>query len=381
MDFGYSPEQKDLIKTVADFARKELNEDIESRDHEGEFSRSGWEKCAQMQLMALPFPEEYGGCGLDFLTTAVTFEALGKGCRDGGLVHAIGAQLLCGIQILQFGSEDQKKRFLPGICSGHLIAAQAITEPDAGSDPMSMKTRARRVDDTWVLSGSKSFITNAPIADLAIIFAVTDPERPSLGRISVFLVEMDSEGVSRSRPMEKLGLRTLQNGEIYLEDCTVPGDGMLGKEGQGVIIFNESMEWERSLLPAAQIGALEHIIETCVKYANTRKAFGQSIGQFQGVSHRISQMKVNLEVGRLGLYRAAWMKAVGKHAALESSAAKLFVSEIFKSACLDAVQVLGGYGYSKEYGLERDLRDSVAGTIFSGTSEVQKNIISKLLGL
>jgi alkylation response protein AidB-like acyl-CoA dehydrogenase len=381
MDFGYSPEQKDLIKTISDFARKELNEDIETRDHEGAFSRSGWQKCAQMQLMALPFPEEYGGCGLDFLTTAITFEALATGCRDGGLVHAIGTQLLCGIQIQQFGSEDQKRRFLPGICGGEIIAAQAITEPDAGSDPMSMKTRARKTDDGWVLNGCKSFITNAPIADLAIIFAVTDPERPALGRISVFLVETDSGGVSRSRPMEKLGLRTLQNGEIYLEDCRVSESGILGKEGQGVIIFNESMEWERSLLPAAQTGALEHIIETCANYANTRKAFGQAIGQFQAVSHRISQMKVNLEVGRLALYRAAWMKSMGKHAVLESSAAKLFISEIFKSACLDAVQVLGGYGYSKEYGLERDLRDSVAGTIFSGTSEIQLNIISKLLGL
>jgi alkylation response protein AidB-like acyl-CoA dehydrogenase len=381
MYFQYSPEQKDLIKSVSDFARKELNEGIEKRDHEGQFSRSGWEKCAEMQLMALPFPEKFGGCGLDFLTTVTTIEALAMGCRDGGLVHAITTQLLCGIQILQFGSEDQKNQFLPGICSGQIISAQAITEPDSGSDAMAMKANARQANGEWVLNGSKTFITNAPIADLAIIFAVTDDQRPALGRVSAFLVEMDLEGISRSRPIEKLGLRTLQNGEINMKDCKVPSTSILGNEGQGAFIFNESMEWERSLLPAAQIGALDHLIKTCVEYAKGRKAFGQSISQFQAVSHPIAQMKVNLELGRLALYRAAGMKEAGKRATMEASVAKLFITETFKKACLDAVQVLGGYGYSTEYGLERELRDSVAGTIYSGTSEMQLNIIAKMIGL
>lgn len=381
MDFQYSPEQRDLLKTVSDFARRELNEDVEKRDHEGIFSRSGWEKCAAMQLMALPFPECYGGCGLDFLTTAIAIEALAAGCRDGGLVYAITTQLLCGIQILQFGSEDQKRQYLPEISSGRLVAAQAITEPDVGSDAMSMKTRGRQVEGGWLLNGCKSFITNAPIADLAIIFAVTDPDRPALGSISVFLVDMNSNGVTRSRPMEKLGLRTLQNGDIYLDDCRAPEANLLGKEGQGAIIFNDSMEWERSLIPATQIGTMEHVIETCVQYSNTRQAFGQPIGQFQGISHKIARMKMNLEVGKLAMYRAAWLKTTGKHSAMESSVAKLFISETFKTICLDAIQVLGGYGYSKEFSLERDLRDSVAGTIYSGTSEMQLNIIAKLLGI
>jgi alkylation response protein AidB-like acyl-CoA dehydrogenase len=244
-----------------------------------------------------------------------------------------------------------------------------------------MRARAEKQNGAYILNGAKLFITNGPIADVVVVFAVTDPDKKTLGGISCFIVEKEFEGFERCKPMEKMGLTTLQNGELVFKDCPVPQDRLLGKEGQGAIIFNESMELERSLLPATHLGTLERILETSVKYAKERSAFGQSIGKFQSVANKIAEMKVNLELGRLILYKAASLKAQGKRVTLEASIGKLFISESLKKACLDAVQIHGGYGYMTEYEVERDLRDSIAATIYSGTSELQLNIISRLIGL
>jgi alkylation response protein AidB-like acyl-CoA dehydrogenase len=381
MDFSLSEEQARLRDTIVRFARQELDHDVAACEQSGRFPVEAWRKCAEMQIMALPLPQEYGGCGADFLSTVVAFQALGFACRDAGLVHAVGTQILCGLQIATFGSEAQKRRYLPPVCRGELILAQAITEPGSGSDALSMRTRAERVVGGFRLSGNKVFISNGPIADAVIVFAVTDAKSSRLGAISALIVEKELAGFERCRPLEKMGLRTLPNGELVFDGCIVPEENILGRLGQGAIIFNESMEVERTLLPAAHLGTLERVTETCVRYAKERSAFGQPIGKFQAVAHRIADMRCGLELGKLILYKAAAMKDLNRRAPLEASIAKLFISETLKKACLDAVQIHGGYGYTREYDVERDLRDSVGATIYSGTSEMQHNIISRLIGL
>jgi len=381
MDFSFTDEQADLRETVVKFARNELVYDLAEYEKSGAFPREAWRKCAEMQFMGLPFAEEYGGGGSDFLTTSLVLNALGYACKDAGLVHAIATQILCGLQISMFGNDEQKRKYLPVVCSGEKIFAQAITEPDSGSDALSMRTRATRQGDSYRLNGTKMFITNGPIADVVIVFAVTDPDKKTLGGISCCFIEKGTAGFKQCSPIRKMGLNTLQNGELAFEDCPVPLNSLLGKEGQGAMIFAEAMEWERSFLPAAHLGAMERVLEISVNYARGRKAFGQSIGKFQSVSNKIAEMKIRLELGKLICWKAATLKDQNKRATLESSIGKLFISEGLKQSCIDAVQIHGGYGYTTEYPVERDLRDSIAATIYSGTSELQYNIISRWLGL
>lgn len=381
MDFTFNQEQTVMRKTIIDFARQELNSGAAERDRQGIFPRDLWEKCAEMRLLALPFPEEFGGDGFDFVTTVAVYHALGYACKDAGLIHALTAQVICGIQILLFGSDSQKAELLPDLAAGKLIYAQAMTEPGSGSDAFSMRTHAEKTEAGYLLNGAKTMISNAPVADRTLIFAVTDPARKAFGGVSCFLVSSQTAGFSAGRPMEKLGLRTLANGELILTDCLVPASALIGREGQGAMLFSEAMEWERTLIPACLLGELERILEDCVQYARDRRAFGQSIGEFQAVAHKLAHMKMNAELGALALYSAAGLKNRRKRAALETSTAKLFISESLKQAALDAVQLRGGYGYMSEYDAERELRDSIAATIYSGTSEMQLNMIARLAGL
>lgn len=377
MNFALNDEQMEIRDSILRFARQELAEPGEGK----EFPHAAWQKCAEMQLMALPFPEAYGGCGADFLTTVVAIQAFGYACKDAGLVHAVCTQILCGMQINSFGSEELKRRYLPSLVRGEKIFAQAITEAGSGSDALSMRSRAEPAEGGYKLNGTKIFITNGPIADVVLTFAVTNPEVSRIGGLSCLVVEKGMVGFCQCPPMAKMGLDTLQNGELVFADCAVPRENLVGSEGQGAILFNESMEWERCLLPAAHLGTLERVVETCVAYAKGRPAFGQPISKFQAVANKIVAMKVALELGRLILYKVATSKDQHKRAALEASIAKLYISEALKQSCLDAVQIHGGYGYMQEYDIERDLRDSIAATIYSGTSEMQQNIISRFMGL
>jgi alkylation response protein AidB-like acyl-CoA dehydrogenase len=381
MELSLTAEQQELRESVIKFARQELNDGVVEDDRAGRFPEEKWRKCAEMMILGLPFPEEYGGGGSDFPSAVVVLEALGHACTDGGLVHAVATQVICGIMIDLYGSDVQKERYLPGICSGDIVMSQAITEPGSGSDAMAMRTRAAKEGDGYVVNGTKTFITNGPITDTVILFAVTDPEKQALGKATVFVVEKGTPGFERTGPTEKMGLRTLQNGELVFTDCHVEESSLLGREGQGAMIFGDAMEWERILLPAVHLGTLARVMETSVAYAREREAFGQPIGKHQGVSFPIADMKVALEMGRLMLYRTASLKESGKRAAMETSILKLFVSEQLKQACLNAVQIHGGYGFSTEYHVERDLRDSVAATIYSGTSEMQRSMIARLMGL
>ncbi len=381
MNFSVNSHQQLLKKSIIEFARNELNEDILAHDEDAVFPRDKWEKCAGMDILSLQCPDEYGGAKADLSTTLATLEALSYGCRDSGLSHAIVTQLCCMVQLTVFGSDRQKRRFLPDLSDGRKIAAQAITEPDAGSDVMSMQTEAVCNGQGYRLSGSKTFISNGPVADMVTVFAFTDKQRGKFGGMSCFIVEADTPGFRRGKPLNKMGLRTMHNGELFFDDCPIGTDALLGKEGQGMMIFGEVIEWERAFMGAVHLGTLQRVLESCVRYAKTRKQFGSPIAKYQSISHKIADMKVNLELGRAMLQKAADLKDAGKRATLETSICKLFISESLKKACMEAVQIHGGYGFMKEYEIERDFRDSIAATIYSGTSEMQRNIIASIAGV
>lgn len=381
MDYSWTAEQLELRNGAIEFARKELNDAVHERDKHGTFSLESWKKCGGFGVQGLPFPEEYGGAGADILTTILTMEGLGYGCRDHGLLFAINAQMWA-VQhpIASFGSDEQKERYLPGLCDGSLIGAHAMTEPGSGSDAYSLTTRATRQDGGYVLNGAKTFVTNAPLADLAVVFATTNPELGQWG-LTAFVVETGTPGLERGRDIEKMGLRTSPMGELVFQDCFVPEANRLGPEGSGAAIFADSMEWERASILATNVGAMQRQLEECVTYAKDRKQFGQAIGKFQSVSNRIADMAVRLEASRLLLYKVAWMISVGRPAALEAAMAKLFLSESFVESSQDAIRIHGGYGYASELGVERDLRDAVGGVLYSGTSDIQRLIIANGLGV
>jgi alkylation response protein AidB-like acyl-CoA dehydrogenase len=381
MDFSWSEEQIAFKSAVIKFAQKELNSGVIDRDQKGELSLENWRKCAQFGIQGLPIPEEYGGSDADVMTTLLAMEGLGYGCRDNGLIFAINAQMWAvELPILNFGSDEQKRKYLPGLCSGELIGAHGMTEPDSGSDAYSLRTRADKVDGGWMLNGTKMFVTNAPIADVAVVFATVDPAKGRSG-ITGFILEKGMSGFSISRHIDKMGLRTSPMAEIILQNCYVPEENRLGPIGAGTSIFTNSMGWERSSILGSQVGAMEHQLETCVRYARERRQFGQPIGRFQSVSNRLADMKVRLETARMLLYKVAWVKQQGKSAVMEAALAKLYLSECFVQSSLDAIRIHGGYGYMTEFEVERDLRDAVGGTIYSGTSDIQRTIISRLLGV
>jgi alkylation response protein AidB-like acyl-CoA dehydrogenase len=381
MDFSWTEDQLKYKKAVIDFAQKELNSGLIEHDRQSQLPRENWQKCAQFGLLGLAIPEEFGGTGADILTTMLVMEGLGYGCRDNGLIFAMNAQMW-SVQhpIFTFGSEAQKQKYLPGLCQGQLIGAHAMSEPDSGSDAYSLRARAKRVDEGYVLNGTKMFVTNAPVADLVLIFATVDPAK-KMGGITAFLVDKGTPGFKASRNIEKMGLRSSPMGEVILEDCVVPVENRLGAEGAGSSIFNSSMEWERSCILGSHVGAMEHQLEGCIRYARGRRQFGQPIGKFQAVANRIAEMKVRLETARLLLYQVAWLKHTGKSAVMEAALAKLYLSECFVQSSLDAVRTYGGYGYTTEFEVERDLRDAVGGTLYSGTSDIQRMIIARWLGL
>jgi alkylation response protein AidB-like acyl-CoA dehydrogenase len=382
MDFSLSDDQKLLRDNIIKFAQRELNEGVRDRDREQAFSRELWRKCADIGIQGLPVPEEYGGSGFDPLSCAVALEALGYGCRDGGLVFSLCAHLLaCVVPTLAHGSAAQKRRYLPGLCDGTLIGMHAITEPGSGSDTFAMRTKAEKQGDRWKINGTKTFVSNGPLGDLAIVFAVTDAGKGFHGGVTAFLVPAGSPGFSVGKKFEKMGLRTSHVGELVFQDLDVADDAVLGTVGGGSAVFATAMDWERSLLVASHVGVIERLMETSIAYARTRSQFGQPIGKFQAVAHKIADMKTQLEAARLLTYRSAWRLDHARNASLDASITKLFVSETLLKVALDTVQVHGGYGFMAEYDVERTLRDAVGGTIYSGTSEMQRNIIARWLGL
>jgi alkylation response protein AidB-like acyl-CoA dehydrogenase len=382
MDFTLSKDQQALRANIIRFAHDVLNKDVTERDRSQEFSRDLWKRCGEIGIQGLPVAEEYGGSGLDPLSCALALEALGYGCHDGGLVFSLCAHLLsCVVPLSQFGTDAQKRRYLPGLCDGTLVGVHAMSEPGSGSDAFALKTRAEPDGDGYRINGAKTFISNGPVADLVIVFALTDPKKGYYGGVTAFLVERGTPGFNVTQRFEKMGLRTSPLGELAFENVHVPADAVLGAVGAGSGIFTHAMDWERTCLFGAHIGTIERLVERSIAHARTRSQFGQAIGKFQAVSHKIVDMKVALEAARLLTYRTASRLGHTRTVSMDAAMTKLFVSEALVKAALDAIQIHGGYGYMTEYELERALRDAVGSTIYSGTSEMQRNIIARWLGL
>ncbi len=381
MDFSWSQEQTEFREKVAAFARKELNEGLIERDRRGEFNIEGWKKCAAMGIHGLPIPEEHGGMGADALTTVGILESLGYGCKDNGLLFSINAQIwTLQTPLLTFGTEEQKKKYLPRLCGGEWIGGNAMSEPESGSDAYSLRTTAERRGDKYILNGSKVFVTNGSVADMVLVFATVDRDKGPQG-ITAFLVEKTFPGFTVGRKVNKMGLKTSPMGELFFDDCEVPAENRLGKEGAGSHLFTHSMTWERSCILASAVGSMERLLETCIQYARQRKQFGQSIGKFQLVASRIVDMKLRLESARSLLYKTAWLKSRGKNIFMEAAMTKLYISESWVKCAEDAIQIHGGYGYMEEFEVERELRDAIGSKLYSGTSEIQRTIIGSLLGL
>jgi alkylation response protein AidB-like acyl-CoA dehydrogenase len=382
MDFGWTDEQLARRDAARDFARRELADDtLEARDREGRFAPELWARCARFGVLGLSVPSEYGGAEADLPTAMLAMEGLGEGCPDNGLTFALNAQLWTVQRpIARFGTDEQKQRYLPGLCNGTLLGAHALTEAEAGSDAFSLTMRAERCADGYVLNGTKCLVTLAPIADVALVFASTNPAVGKWG-ITAFVVERSTPGVRASPTQHKMGLRTVPIGSLSFENCVVPESARLGPEGAGVSIATHSLEVERCCILASQLGAMERQLQRAIAHARSRRQFGQPIGKFQSVSNRVADMKLRIETARLLLYKVAWLVERGQPAMLEAALLKLYLSEAFVESGLDAVRIHGGSGYLTETGVERDLRDAVGGVLYAGTSDIQRNIIARLLGL
>ncbi len=381
MDFAWTPDQEDLKEAARKFAESRLNAGVAERDRAGEFSREGWKACGDFGLQGIAVPEAYGGMGLKPLDIVAILEGAGAGCRDNGLLFSVNAHLwACEIPILNFGTEEQKRKYLPKMAAGELIGANGMTEPNTGSDVYSLTTMARKDGGHYVLDGSKTFVTNAPVADVFIVYARTREGKGFAG-LSCFLIEKGTPGLTVGKEFEKMGLRTSPMSDLALNDCKVPEANRIGKDGAGAMIFADSMEWERLFILSSVLGAMDHRLKACVEYCRTRRPGGKPISKHQAVADKIVQMKIRLETSRLLLRHAAWVKENKKSAPMESAEAKAYVSESYVQNARDMIQVYGAYGYMVEYDIEREMRDALASTIYSGTSEVQRNIVAGFMGL
>lgn len=383
MDFSWTDKQLHFKNEVIEFAKSTLNKSYVDDDHSCTFLRKNWQECASFGILSLSVPKVYGNLDeeIDILSATLAMEGLGYGCHDNGLPFALNAQMwTVQLPIAHFGTKAQKQKFLPSLTQGMWIGCHALTEANAGSDVFNMETTATKVDGGYILNGKKQLITLGPVADIALIFAMTNPKLGKWG-MSAFIVEKGTKGFEVSSNKQKMGLRTVPIGDLTFTDCFVKEENRLGAEGAGWSITNHSLEHDRCSILASQLGAMERQLEESIRFVKQRKQFGKSIGEFQSVSNRIADMKLRLETSRLLLYKVAWLKSQNKSAMLEAAMLKLQISESFVASSLDTIRNHGGYGYLTENEVERDLRDAVGGVIYAGTSDIQRNIISKIVGV
>ena len=381
MDFLHTSEQMDFYASVLRFASEVVEPGAHERDVESRFDRQVWDELGAFGILGLPIPEEFGGSGADIVTTCLALEALAEGGQDGGLGLSVGAHITIGtVPIWLHGTDQQKAKYLPKLSSGEFIGAMAITEPEAGSDAGAIKCSARRDGDEWVINGSKIFITNGSIADTVIVIAVTDPDAGPGQGVSAFIVEKGTPGFTLGRDLDKMGTRSSPLSLLHFADCRVHADQMLGAEGAALwqVAF-ECFDWERTVMIASSIGGMKAGLDAAVAYSKERVAFGKPIAKHQAIQHKLAEMKAYLDASRLVLYRAAWLKQEGHPHQVEASVAKLFVAEAAMRNAIEATQIFGGYGYIKEYPIERSMRDAKLISIGGGTSEIQKMIIARAL--
>ncbi len=378
MNFTLSDEQLAFREAVYRFAVEHVRPSVESRDSESRWDPEIWSKMAEMGLLGLPFPTEYGGQGAGCLDTVLATEAFAEGSTDGGLTLAWGAHSIIGsMPIVLCGTEEQKRRYLPELASGRMIAGLALTEPGSGSDAAgSMLTRAEKKGDRYILNGSKTFITNGPIGDLFTVMAVTQKSRGPMG-ISVFLVERGFPGFRVGKHLKKMGMRTSTTSELFFEDVEVPEENLLSQMNSGFLrVGKATLEWERTVLVAGALGSLQYMIDEAVRYAKQREQFGVPIIRFQAIQEKIARARIALDTARLLVYRSAILKDRGKTAPLESSVGKVYATEAVIRSAYELGQVFGGYCFLSEYPIERMYRDARLSTIGGGTSEVMRSIIA-----
>lgn len=376
MDFDWHPEQ-----AARHAATRAAVAERFGAARAGFFSKDDWADLGKLGLLGLSLPARFGGGGLGRLDTAHQMEAFGYGCAETGLMFAAGAHLFaCAMPIAEHGTEAARADLLPRLAAGEAVAGNAMTEAEAGSDVSRLAVTAVEVDGGWLLNGEKSFVSNGPVADVFVVYATTDPDAGHLGA-SAFAVDRDGGGVVSGPPFEKMGLSACPAGTVRFEDCFVPGERLLGEPGLGGAIFQQSMSWERTCLFAGFLGLLERVVEQSVAHARSRRQFGRRIGEFQAVAHRIADMHARWDSSRWLLYRACWLLDQGRPADREVALAKLAVSEAAVAGAADAVRVFGARGYLREDGVEAALRDSVPSLIFSGTSDIQRMVIGRELGL
>jgi alkylation response protein AidB-like acyl-CoA dehydrogenase len=359
---------------------EELNRDIEGYDALAEFPWDKWKTIQRSGILALPVDKRYGGRGGTLTETMRALERLGFVCRDAGLGFSVSTQIVSvGVPLQAFASEELKSRYLPRIASGELVTAHAITEPEHGSDAMNITTTARPDGDEYVIDGGKMFITNAPIADLFLVYVRTGDPGPF--GLSVFVIERGTPGLTIGKPLDKMGLRTSPLSEVTFEALRVPAAHRIGGEGAGFLILDHVMKREILFSFSLTLGEMSHRLQRVIRFAKQRRQFDQPIGRFQGVSHRIADMKIAVETSRKWLADTGAKVEAGQDAAIDIAATKTVVSEANKATALDALQIFGGQGYLTGTGIERDVRNALGGTIYSGTNEIQRNRIAALLGL
>lgn len=373
MDFDFNEEQKMIQETIRKFANEEIAPVASENDKKAQFPMDIFKKLADLGFMGTPIPEEYGGAGFDYISHAIVAEEIGR--VDSSMRGTYSVQVsLVELPIYKYATEEQKKKYLPKLTSGELIGCYGLTEPDAGSDPASMLSTAKEDGDFYVLNGQKTWITNAGIADLAIVYSKTDPEAGARG-ITAFLVERGFEGFSTKDLHDKLGLRASNTGEIFLENCRVPKENILGEINKGFKVALGTLDFGRFTVAAGCVGTAQGCIDVCKEHAKQRIQFGKPIASFQLVQQMIADMVVECEAGRLLVYRAGHLKNKGLRNTRETSIAKYFCSEMVNRVAYKAIQIHGGYGFSGEYDVERFYRDARINTLYEGTSQIQQLII------
>jgi butyryl-CoA dehydrogenase len=377
LNFKLSEEHEMIRKMVRDFAQNEVAPTASERDEEERFDSDIMDKMAELGLMGIPWPEEYGGIGSDYLAYCITVEELARVCASTAVTLSAHTSL-AGWPIYTFGTEEQKQKYLKPLALGEKLGAYGLTEPGSGSDAGAMRTTARLEDDHYVMNGSKIFITNGGVADIYIVFAITDPTSKSKG-ITAFIIEKDFPGFSIGKKERKLGIRSSPTTELLFEECKVPRENVLGQVGDGFKIAMKTLDGGRNGIAAQAVGIAQGALDAAVDYAKIRHQFGKPIAAWQGIAFKLADMATSIEAARLLTYQAAWLETEGLPYGKESAMSKLFAGDTAMKVTTEAVQVFGGYGYTKDYPVERFMRDAKITQIYEGTQEIQRLVISRMI--
>jgi alkylation response protein AidB-like acyl-CoA dehydrogenase len=379
MDFELTPEQREIQSLTREFARHEIEPNAAAWDRDHHFPRDLFAKLAELGLMGTCIPEEYGGAGADFLSYILVLEELSRGDAGVGVTVAVHTSAVT-LPLLTHGTDEQRSRFVPPLARGEHLGAFALTEPEAGSDAGAVRTRAEAEGDGWRISGGKQWITNARHAGTFLVFARTDPDTPGARGVSAFVLDADHVRVTRDE--EKLGLNSSVTNDIVIDGAFVSRDRLLGDENHGFRIAMQTLDGGRIGIAAQALGIAQAAYDVAREYAKERQAFGRPIAEFQAIQNKLADMSLEIDAARLLVYRAAWLKARGEAHTEEGAKAKLFASEMARRQTGEAIQILGGYGFTKEFPVERYYRDAKITEIYEGTSEIQRLVIARsILGL